>query len=220
MIEAKIKKGIIYGIRALFLLAGIKELIALNGGALVYLAMGVGLCFIPTLYSKWTKVRIPLNACLIYHLFVFLAQFLGTYLGAYGYFHWWDVMLHLVSGILVGYAGLVLLVTLDKDKVLFTKQYAGLLALIIFTITVTGAGCWEIIEFIGDTFLGMNAQLGSLQDTMEDIICGTIIGAGFSIYVGVRMHQENPSCIKELLRIRKRKKNDFTNTKSYKKGIW
>ena len=208
MTQGKIKKGIIYGIRGLFVIACIKELFKLNGGALVYLAMGIGLCLIPTLYSRWMKVRIPLNACLIYHLFVFLAQFLGTYLGAYGYFEWWDVMLHLVSGILVGYAGLVLLVTLDKDKVLFTKQYAGLLALIIFTITVTGAGCWEIIEFIGDTFLGMNAQLGSLQDTMEDIICGTIVGAGFSIYVGVRMYQENSSCIKELLQMNKKEEKE------------
>lgn len=208
MIQLRLKKGIIYGIRTLFLLAGIKELINLNGGALVYLMMGIGLCLIPTLYSRWTKVRIPLNACLIYHLFVFLAQFLGTYLGAYGYFEWWDVMLHLVSGILVGYAGLVLVVTLDQEQILFTKPYATLLALIIFTITVAGAGCWEIIEFVGDTFFGTNAQLGSLQDTMEDIICGTIVGAGFSVYVGVRMHQGNSSCIKKLLQMNKKEEEE------------
>ena len=97
--------------------------------------------------------------------------------------------------------------TYQKDK-LYTITSLVYLALIIFTITVAGAGCWEIIEFIGDTFFGTNAQLGSLQDTMEDIICGTIVGGGFSVYVGVRMHQERSTCIKELLQMNKKEEEE------------
>ena len=52
---------------------------------------------------------------------------------------------------------------------------------------------WEIFEFVGDTFFGTNAQLGSLSDTMEDMLICVIIGIIFSfwIYRSLRKGKDN-----------------------------
>lgn len=193
------EKIIVYGIRLIFAGAALWEGYRLNGTEVIFLLIGLGLTFIPWGYEKIAKVYIPKGACLFYSLFVFGAQFLGSYIGFYGYFTWWDILLHLLSGILVGYMGLVLLLTLDKSHQLFMKQKTAVIAVFVFAIAVVGAVFWEIIEFTGDQLLGTNAQLGSLQDTMEDLICGTIVGGCFALYVGVKLRKKQHSCLDRLL---------------------
>lgn len=190
-------------IRVIFLIFGVIEIFHLNSAKIFALIAGLLVCFIPELYTKCFKVKIPISATFIYTLFVFAAQFLGTYLRAYEVFPWWDVMLHLVSGVLVGYVGLVLLITLDRSYLLFKQKRVVLIAFFIFTVAVTGAVFWEIIEFTGDTLFGMNAQLGSLRDTMEDLICGTIVGGGFAVYIGWVLHKGCSSCVTQLLQLNK-----------------
>jgi len=197
----KYQKIMINGIRILFVAFSIFELFRLEWTNVAVLLAGFVLSFVPELYKKSTQVTIPLGACLFLDLFLFGSQFLGSYLGAYTYFSWWDVMLHLVSGIMIGYVGLILLVTLDKEQLLFKNKKIGLIILFIFAIGAAGAVLWEIIEFSGDTFLGTNAQLGSLRDTMEDLICGTIIGGSFAAYVGIVLHKGWNSCVAHLLQI-------------------
>lgn len=49
-------------------------------------------------------------------------------------------------------------------------------------LAIAAAGLWEVYEFCGDTFFHLQAQGGSLTDTMTDIIagsCGALIGAAF-----------------------------------------
>ena len=197
------KKITINGIRLSFIIWSILEVFKGNINGIAILMAGFILTFVPYYYTKWTKINIPVGACLLYDLFLFAAQFLGSYLGFYTYFSWWDMMLHLVSGLYVGYAGLILLITLDKSQTLFIKKKTSVITVFIFAIAVVGAVIWEIIEFSGDTFLGTNAQLGSLQDTMEDLICGTIVGGAFAIYVGIVLHKQCKSCVDQLLQINK-----------------
>lgn len=193
-------KWIIYLMRAVFLIFTCIEIYQLDVIAIILLIGSLLLTFIPEIYMKWTKVRIPIEACLFYNVFVFAAQFLGTYLGAYTFISWWDIMLHLVSGVMVGYIGLLLLIMAGKSSTIFQKKYALLVALFIFTVGATGAVIWEIIEFTGDTFLGTNAQLGSLQDTMEDLICGTGVGGLFALYIWWVLYKEKKVLIDKLLK--------------------
>ena len=197
----KYQKIIINGIRLLFTVFSIFEIFKLEWANVGVLLAGLVLSFIPNLYTKWIQVNIPMGAYLFLTLFLFASQFLGSYLGAYTYFSWWDIMLHLLSGIMVGYVGLILLVTLDRNQMLFQKKKIGLIVTFIFMAGATGAVLWEMIEFTGDTFFGTNAQLGSLQDTMEDLICGTMVGGSFAIYVGLVLHKGWKSCVEHLLQV-------------------
>lgn len=190
-------------IRGILVISSVLEVFHGQWANIVLLMAGFILTFIPYLYERCTQIKVPLGACLVWDLFLFGSQFLGSYLGAYTYFSWWDIMLHLSSGILVGYIGLVLLITLDRSQMLFVHKKIGLIMLFVFAVAVTGAVFWEIFEFTSDTLFGTNTQLGSLRDTMEDLICGTIVGGGFSMYIGMMLHKERKSCVSQLLKLNK-----------------
>lgn len=192
---------LIWIIRIAFLIGSIIEMVGANWANIVFLMAGFILSFVPDLYKKWIGIEVPIGACLVMNLFLFGTQFLGSYLGAYIYFSWWDMMLHLVSGILVGYMGVVLLITLDREQVLFLKKRTSIIVCFIFAVSVTGAVFWEIFEFTSDTLLGTNTQLGSLRDTMEDLICGTIVGGAFALYIGRSLHKGRKCCISQLLQL-------------------
>ena len=149
-------------------------------------------------HLKLFKIRIPLNGQLFTALFIFGAQYLGTYLQFYAIFHWWDMLLHFVSGLLLAYWGVVITLPLDREGVLFEKR--GLLIWLTFLSGSASAALWEIMEFLGDRYLGTFAQLGSLSDTMADIICGTIGGGLFALYVWFCMKYHKKSCIDTLYR--------------------
>ncbi|MBP3888189.1 MAG: hypothetical protein J6F30_11210 [Cellulosilyticum sp.] len=197
----KYQSTLIWLIRGIFFVFSVFEMIRLNWADVALLIAGFVLSFIPYLYEKWVGIKIPLGACLILDIFLLGTQFFGSYLGAYTYFSWWDIMLHLSSGILVGYIGLILLITLDRNHLLFIKKKIGVIILFVFAIAVTGAVFWEIFEFTSDTLFGTNTQLGSLRDTMGDLICGTIVGGVFALYIGMMLHEEKKSCVSKLLQL-------------------
>ena len=73
------------------------------------------------------------------------------------------------------YTALVRRYEIDSRAVLLPVLFSLFLA-------IAAAGLWEVYEFCGDTFFHLQAQGGSLTDTMTDIIagsCGALIGAAF-----------------------------------------
>lgn len=197
----KYLKGIIYSVRLIFVISCIYLLCQLKFDRQILLWGSLALTFVPELFIKISKVKIPIWARVFYTLFLFGSQFLGSFLGAYAYFNWWDAMLHSVSGVFIGYVALIMMVTADRDGLLFKQRKTGLVVLFIFAISIASAGVWEIVEFTGDTFFGTNAQLGSLQDTMGDIICGTIGGGIYAVYIGMMMKHKRKCAIDTLLDI-------------------
>ena len=195
----KCLKGMIYGLRLAFVVCSIYLLCQLKFDRQILLWGSLALTFVPELFTKVSKVKIPIWARVFYTLFLFCSQLLGSVLGAYTYFSWWDVMLHGVSGVFLGYVALIIMVTADRSGTLFKQHKTGLIILFILAISIASAGIWEIIEFTGDTLFGANAQLGSLQDTMEDIICGTIGGGIYAIYIGIMMKSKRRCAIDTLL---------------------
>ena len=64
-----------------------------------------------------------------------------------------------------------------------------------FFLSVAFAGLWEIYEFCGDFFFNLQAQGGSLLDTMTDIIAGSIgavVGA-FSLWLRLKKQEHTSS---------------------------
>jgi len=194
-------KGIIYSIRLAFVICSIYLLCQLRFDRQILLWGSLALTFVPEIFTYISKVKIPIGARVFYTLFLFCSQFLGSFLGAYSYFSWWDVILHSISGVFIGYVALIIMITADRKGILFKEHKIGLVTLFIFAIGMASAGVWEIIEFTGDTFFGTNAQLGSLQDTMEDIICGTIGGGIYAVYIGMMMKNKCKCAIDTLLHL-------------------
>lgn len=130
--------------------------------------------FISFLFSK-TKIKLPATVYCIALIFVFLSMYLGKIINLYRFFPHWDKFLHLTSGPILTLIGYIIFLNLtNKEALNRTKPIIGILFAVFFSVAC--AGCWEIFEYTSDNLFGLNAQNGSLIDTMDDIICGSIGG--------------------------------------------
>lgn len=109
----------------------------------------------------------------LFTLFTVFAQYFGSMLGGYHAFWFYDLLLHLSSGLLLVLVGYLLF-----GRILRGRQPGTLppsLPVWFSTFfSIACAGLWEIYEFCGDTFFHLQAQGGSLSDTMTDIIAGSL----------------------------------------------
>jgi glycopeptide antibiotics resistance protein len=135
-------------------------------------------------------------------LFLFCALGLGEMLKVYDLVWWWDDMLHGMSGIILGFAGLFTLYFLNGRTTEAMKPL--FVAIFVFMFAISLGVIWEIYEFFVDIIFGTamqqwnmppNAIVGGrsfqgmgLRDTMDDLILasiGAIIAAMFC-YVGFK----------------------------------
>ncbi len=107
--------------------------------------------------------------------FAAFAQCGGAMFRLYDIIPVYDLLLHLASGILLTFAGHYLLVLLLRRHPQAELPRSVELAF-SWLFAAASAGVWEIYEFTVDQLFGLDSQLGSLTDTMGDIIAGTIGG--------------------------------------------
>ena len=119
------------------------------------------------------KIKLPISLNLTIQFFIFISMILGKINNFYGLFPWWDLFLHLVSGPVLVMVGYIIFIKINKKNI---KNNVTAITIVMFSLFfgIAMAGCWEIFEFTTDKLLGLNSQGGSLQDTMEDIIAGTL----------------------------------------------
>lgn len=206
----KVSKIIIGVCRLIFILNGVFLLCVGQWGKGFALLGGLVLTLLPEIYTWLRKLQIPKNACMWYVIFVFSCQWLGTYLRFYDKFFWWDILLHFASGFLLGYIGLVVLMSLDSSYTLFKGKKYLIIAVFVFAFSVMCAAIWEIGEYSADQILGTFTQLGSLKDTMIDIICGTISALLFAIYTYIVLKREKDSYVAAFIRLNDKKDNRKT----------
>lgn len=112
-------------------------------------------------------------------IFIMISSLLGTCYNFYSINHY-DDFLHLVSGGL----SCVVAWSIFKYFNIESQQKLIFLAIFVFMFNMGVASLWEILEFLLDTFLGMNTQAGGLTDTVIDMIdalIGSIITIPFII---------------------------------------
>lgn len=68
-----------------------------------------------------------------------------------------------------------------------------------FLFSVACAGIWELWEFATDSIFGLTAQNGSLNDTMWDIICGTIGGMISCTFIYIHIKFKNIKFIQAIM---------------------
>ncbi len=141
------------------------------------------LMFIPELIESRVKVELPAEFDMVIVAFLYMSIFLGEAVNAYETFWWWDAVLHTASGIILSFAGFLLLFIKVKQKKLQANPF--FMGVIIFSLGMAFGGVWEIFEFAVDSIFGTNMQKNGLHDTMWDLI---VDGAGALVmaYIGAR----------------------------------
>ena len=179
-----------YGVGASFIMA-----VPMESYFIVSLTAVVALVitYIPDILQQRKIVVLSKKLQEFVAVFTVMAMFFGEILGFYERFVWWDTMLHFSSGIMLSFVGLSLFNSLSKinsDSVQYKSTVAIVFA-VLFAITC--GAIWEIIEFTGDSLLGMNMQRWQsvtkivmvdegitnlsnpgLINTMKDIICDVV----------------------------------------------
>ncbi|WDH76631.1 MULTISPECIES: hypothetical protein [Exiguobacterium] len=140
---------------------------------------------IPFFIEKTFKTELDGKMKVAYILFLFASQYLGSIVGLYGN-GWWDTFLHLLSGIFLAFLGFDFFSRLDDD--LRTEIPKRFLFVYIVVFSMAGAALWEMYEFTSDVFLNTTMQGNGNDDTMVDIIAGSIGGVLAAFFV-VSLHQ-------------------------------
>ena len=181
----------VYGLLTLViqvvLLAGVVVFILRHDWAnAVLTTLVIVLTLIPQLLKRWFRVDVPPEFQLVTAVFVFCAIFLGTSLGFYGRFLWWDTALHTVSGCLLGIVGFIAVFLINGTDHRPEGMRVSLIAVFGFMFAVTLGVFWEIYEFIADNLIpGLDMQVVATgpNDTMVDMIVN-LIGAAVIAVLG------------------------------------
>lgn len=141
------------------------------------------LTYLPFIIAKKNHIILPSIFQIIILLFIFAANYLGELNQFYEKFWWWDIMLHTLSGIIIGFIGFMLIYILNKEKKVNVNLSPGFMVLFAFCFAVSMGALWEIYEFSVDSLFGLHTQNGSLVDTMTDLIVDTL-GALLASFYG------------------------------------
>lgn len=144
------------------------------------LAITMLLTFYDKIVEKVLKIKLEDKLKISLIIFIFAAQCIGTVLGFYGRFLWWDTMLHTISGIIFFFLGEAIIKQMNNEKVKGELNNIIIIAFAVCFSLSTGV-IWEIFEFFVDSLLGQNMQVAkgligqeAVMDTMIDLISVTV----------------------------------------------
>ncbi|MCI6691428.1 MULTISPECIES: hypothetical protein [unclassified Clostridium] len=181
----------------ILIITGIYDYFARDGEKL----FRIGLTFVTIIlvYLLFIKGFLK-GARIIYYInmtFVFLSMYLASVWNFYSITNY-DKFLHLLSGAIIAIIGYILFIYLTND---ISRKEMNPLTSAIFVIlfATAAAGVWEIWEFTTDSLFGLTAQNNSLNDTMWDIICGTVVGLITAIPIYINSKTNNIKIINRII---------------------
>ena len=145
-----------------------------GGSKAVRIILTAGTVIVLWAFFRFTFLKKSKAAYIATLIFIIMAMYFGNVLNFYGIVPYYDKILHTASGIIIGIMSIVIYAHFTKDY--FEKINPRFMLLFCIILTLALAGGWEIWEYIADKIFGLMSQRNSLDDTMTDIICGTIGG--------------------------------------------
>lgn len=180
--ESFIIHSLLWVLRTIILGTVVWTLFDANWESFLIALLAYVLSFIPEFIESRFKTILPVEFDFGITLFIFLSVFLGEVGDAYERFFWWDAVLHIASGFILGYAAFLwIYVKVQQGKLDAGPKMQGL---IIFCVALALGTLWEIFEFAMDQLFGLTMQKTGLVDTMWDLIVDAL-GAGIMALIGV-----------------------------------
>lgn len=137
-------------------------LVAFSGSAILLLT------FAPAMIERRLRVPLPVEFTLLTCIILFASFVLGEVKDFYELIWWWDLALHGLSAMLMGFIGFLTVYVFHMTHRLEVKPLH--VAAFTFGFAVTIGTLWEIFEFLMDWYVGTNMQKSGLIDTMTDLI--------------------------------------------------
>jgi hypothetical protein len=166
----RIDRGISLLLKIILAVGAILEAMQGNWLNAIFTAGIVVVAFLPIFVGYRLHVRIPAEFELLAVIFVYASLFLGEIHGYYLKYWWWDILLHMGSGLILGIFGFLLVYVINEHDDLEMHMKPSFVGLFAFMFALGMGTIWEIVEFTLDQFLGMTMQGASLMDTMSDLI--------------------------------------------------
>ncbi len=156
--------------RALLVLTIIWSVITQSWLNVAVAALTLLLTYLPLLLADRGHIILPPLFQLAILLFLFAAMYLGEIRAYFVRFWWWDIALHIFSGMILGIIGFFLIYFLNQKEQISMVLSTGFIVFFAFSFAVTAGVVWEIFEFATDEIFGLNMQKSGLADTMWDLI--------------------------------------------------
>ena len=137
-------------------------LVAFSGTAILLLT------FAPAMIERRLRVPLPVEFTLLTCIILFASFVLGEVRDFYELIWWWDLALHGLSAMLMGFIGFLAVYVFHMTHRLKIKPLH--VAAFTFGFAVTIGTLWEIFEFLMDWYVGTNMQKSGLVDTMTELI--------------------------------------------------
>ena len=145
--------------------------------------------YYPSILERHFGVYLPNSLQIVITLFIFAAQVLGEMSGFYTTVPWWDLMLHTISGTVLGMIGFLFVYLLNEKGDANVNLSPVFVIIFAFCFALAIGVFWEFFEYGSDRLLGYNMQRfrapgeDGLVDTMNDLIVDAV-GAGIACVVG------------------------------------
>ncbi|MEG0592827.1 MAG: hypothetical protein RR512_05895 [Coprobacillus sp.] len=113
---------------------------------------------LPKILKSKYDIQIPFMLDIYFVLFAFCGFILGDVFNFYGRYPYWDAVLHAFSGVILAYAGFLIIDFLDKEYTIplsFNPKFICV-AVVLFSLSL--GAVWEIAEFLIDDMFKTNSQ--------------------------------------------------------------
>ncbi len=205
-IVARIHKGTVIVLQAV--LAVELVFVILNNQWLnVFLILTIiTVTLLPMRLRRLGTVDIPPELHILAIAFVFASLFLGEIRSYYQRFWWWDIALHVSSGLLLGLLGFLLVYVLNENEEADIHMRPRFVALFAFVFALAVGTVWEIFEFGIDRMFGTTMQKptiddpSGLSDTMWDLVVDALGALCISVLGWWYLESERRSFISDWIR--------------------
>ena len=141
--------------------------------------VGIALILLPFLFELIIRKELPLLISIGFYIFIFMSQIMGSAYQFYTNYPVWDLLAHGFSGaLIVFFFAWLSKPVLEKESIVYQLLY-------LVGVSILVGVLWEIVEFCGDCWFGMNNQVfrengipfvgqDAVKDTMYDLIVDLI----------------------------------------------
>lgn len=156
-------------LRALVLVTLVRSAFLGHYEHMMLCVLALVLLLVPSLIEHTLDIELPDLLESIILLFIFAAEILGEIDAFYIRIPFWDTILHTTWGFLcagIGFALFDILNRSDSSKIKLTPLYMAVSA-VAFSMCI--GACWEIFEYLADSFIGVDMQKDTLVQTINTV---------------------------------------------------